>query len=1008
MSTAGMKVLFVGRSWDVPYEVRICATTARLMLTIAEFRPDVIVTSDLWPGNLQTAGFELRKRWIHIENPEATPQEVISSIEECYYATLWKHPNEDHPEHVLVSIYTGAYNTGDVLFETYASLREQTYPNWEWVVVDDGSTDDTWRRLLALAKEDYRVRPFQALHIGKIGNTKDIATRLCNGKYLVELDHDDMLTDTAVEDVKNVFESDPTVGMVYTNCAAFYPDGSPHVYTDEFWGQRYRDTEYRGKVYKECVNPDIYDRFGPEFHQQFAYFLTVGPNHIRAYRTETLRQLGGYNRNLLVADDWEVYARFFLYSKCYHLDKMLYLYRFHDGWSNTTFTRNEAIQDHLELGRRWHAAEFDRVNQERLGVTAAVDAQLSILLLDWNTEKLTHNCIESIRQHYPRAQIILGFTGAPYKEPLADVTLDLELNLWYSGGMNRLAVEADREFVCILNNDTIIEAGFFERMVGELRQHPDVGVVGPYVSYGRPPQGNCPKEAMADAPERVDLQSVAGICLLMRRQLFEEIGGFDPRFRSSDDDDLCIRLINRGYKCRVVNAWLEHIGHASYKKNDEVVEEVIQKDFGTLHEKWPRVKAVAITFNERQALPGWVEQLHKAGIHDISILDSGSTDGTCDWARANGVRIGQRGFDDFSTQRNAALERFAQDTEWVIMYDPDERLDDNTLSHIWDLAANKQYDSFLTSLHDSNGIEWVAKPFMFRADKGLHWVRPVHEKLVGSARQALIMNALNTHMLPLHDPERRQRMQEEYDVLGKDAEETELEGTPILTYKHPHDDRIDQVWLGPKVSVVIPTYRRLGLLRKAVESAVAQDWLNKEIIVVGDNCPALLPKELPFTCFNDRQVPVIVRNLPRNHGAGGAVPRNYAIMLAGGAWIAYLDDDNEWKPNHVSSVMMAIYEIQADLGVSSMEVGGVPLIFKDIAQGSFDTSCLIHRRALVKQFGWWKDRTEVGYDHDWEFVSRYVTANLRRAITCEPTVKYNKDTSGQKEYLEQRIAEVTG
>jgi hypothetical protein len=102
--------------------------------------------------------------------------------------------------------------------------------------------------------------------------------------------------------------------MVYTNCACFFPDGSPQEYNDEFWKPRYRDFEYRGKKYREAIQPNMWDRFSADpFHQFFTY-LTVGPNHIRAYRADFLRELGGYNRNLPVADDLDVFVRFALNS----------------------------------------------------------------------------------------------------------------------------------------------------------------------------------------------------------------------------------------------------------------------------------------------------------------------------------------------------------------------------------------------------------------------------------------------------------------------------------------------------------------------------------------------------------------------------------------------------------------------------------------------------------------------------------------------------------------------
>jgi glycosyltransferase involved in cell wall biosynthesis len=62
-------------------------------------------------------------------------------------------------------------------------------------------------------------------------------------------------------------------------------------------------------------------------------------------------------------------------------------------------------------------------------------------------------------------------------------------------------------------------------------------------------------------------------------------------------------------------------------------------------------------------------------------LDSGSTDGTVEWAKENGVEVQTRKFDRFDNQRNEAC-KMAGDAEWIIMLDPDERLDANTLANM--------------------------------------------------------------------------------------------------------------------------------------------------------------------------------------------------------------------------------------------------------------------------------------------------------------------------------------
>ena len=368
MPTANVKVLFIGKHWEVPYEVVQLESGNSLFATLAQFRPDVIVTSERHPASLQAAPFELRKRWIHLD-PAMPAEQVVATVEACYAGWLWGHPGD--AANPLLSVYTGTFNTGDHLGDTYQSLRDQTCPDWEWVVVDDGSTDGTWERLLAIASGDFRVRPLRVPHQGRIGAVKRLATQAALGEFLVELDHDDLLTCEALAEVKRAFQADPAIGMVYSNFAEFFPDGRCNRYQGPPWEDRYRETAYQGRTYLECRTPDIYGRFGPNPADQFAWYLTVGPNHLRAFRRTELTRLGGYNPNLPVADDWDLFVRFFFHSRCQHLDRMLYLYRMLDNGGNTTFLRNQSIQDHLELGRRRYAQAFVAANQVDRSVTGS-------------------------------------------------------------------------------------------------------------------------------------------------------------------------------------------------------------------------------------------------------------------------------------------------------------------------------------------------------------------------------------------------------------------------------------------------------------------------------------------------------------------------------------------------------------------------------------------------------------------------------------------------------------
>jgi len=982
-----------------------------------------VVTSTFMPGVLNTGPFEIRKKWINVDQA-ATPEAVCQAIENCYTSNLWaKHRYQD--DNPLISVYTGTYNTGSYLRETYQSLLDQTYVNWEWVVVDDHSSDDTWEKLEAFAKEDIRVRPFRSgKRLEKIGAVKDMATRLSKGIYLVELDHDDMLTDFALAEIKKAFEANPTAGMVYSNCSNFFEDGSFHRFNDDFWKGRYRETEYRGKKLVECLQPDIYDRFGPHFSQQFGYFLTVGPNHVRAFRAKTLFELGGYNPNLPVADDWDLYARFFLRSQCILVDKMLYLYRFKDAWANTTFTRNKAIQDHLALGRGNYSGEFSAVNDKRLGSEAKKEelpnptalpadkslADVSFIVLEAVETPLTFRCIESIRKYAPGAEVVLVANGIPATAK-ADKLVEFDVNLGFAAGCNAGAEAATKSVLCFMNNDAaFVDAQTPAKLLGAITEAQPI--VGPFSNRAKPPQGDVEQAATPQAD--MVLPMVVGLCMMVPKALFTALGGFDTDLLTYEDDDFCARAARFGRQSKVVGGtWVEHERHETFRKLGLDVHQVMAKNKEIYEKKNPRIRVIVIAKDEEKALPGFFLQWLTV-TRDWCVLDTGSTDKTIETAKKMGCKVDSAPFVDFASARNEAVKRFGDGADWIIMIDPDERMDHNTLRYLRDFLYRTDADILYSRLEakypDGSVRQFVSKPFAWRNKSEIRWIFKVHEKLIGSRKQVLVANSMNTHLLELHDDGRRQAASGFYENLMKqepyftdpEYKTRILKEWPILDYDRQDDVRIRPVWMGPLVSVVIPTFKRYDLLKRAVFSALDQDYHNLEVIVVGDACPELRKKKPEF----GHKVRVL--NLKHNHGAGGAVPRNHGIAAAGGPLIAYLDDDNAWKKSHVSSLYSALIAKNASFAFSSMEVDSTDLEFTEPKQGGIDTSCILHQKSLILKYGGWKDRTEANYFHDWEFVSRWMAGGEIWAATKRPTLLYNAETCGQREFLKGLVAQKAG
>lgn len=100
----------------------------------------------------------------------------------------------------LVSIITPSYNRAEIVMETAESIFGQSYKNWEWVIVDDGSTDGSWDVLNQFQEKDNRVKIFKRDREPKGAATcRNIAVERCKGDYLIFLDTDDLLAHFCLE-----------------------------------------------------------------------------------------------------------------------------------------------------------------------------------------------------------------------------------------------------------------------------------------------------------------------------------------------------------------------------------------------------------------------------------------------------------------------------------------------------------------------------------------------------------------------------------------------------------------------------------------------------------------------------------------------------------------------------------------------------------------------------------------------------------------------------------------
>ena len=246
------------------------------------------------------------------------------------------------------SIITPTYNTSaSVLARTWASLKAQTLTSWEWVVIDDSAFDEVGRQIYGYQSDErYQVSYYEndgpAGNIGKIKRDGFFKAR---GDYLVELDHDDELTPTALEDLERAFRDD-SVGFVFSDWCELFANGESGYYPDGWalgYGRRYWELDV--KAWGLSISTIT--------AKSLAHIVGV-PNHVRAWRADTYRQLGGHNPDLPVADDYELIIRTALTTNWVHVPKVLY--KQHVG-DTTQRQRNAEIQSRVaDIYETWKPA----------------------------------------------------------------------------------------------------------------------------------------------------------------------------------------------------------------------------------------------------------------------------------------------------------------------------------------------------------------------------------------------------------------------------------------------------------------------------------------------------------------------------------------------------------------------------------------------------------------------------------------------------------------------------
>lgn len=226
-----------------------------------------------------------------------------------------------------VTVYIPTHNYARFVEQAIKSVVNQKFNDWELIVIDDGSTDDTSDVLKKYA-DNPRIK---IIHQEKKGLTvtNNIALRLSRGKYIMRLDADDYLDENALLVLSNILDAHPEVGLVY-------PD---YYRVDERC--EIIDIERRKKIGEEVSLLDL-------------------PAHgaCTMIRKSCLVDLGGYDETLSCQDGYDLWIRFINRFKPYNVNIPLFYYRQHS--KSLTQDKRKLLMARHRANRNFVKAKFGK------------------------------------------------------------------------------------------------------------------------------------------------------------------------------------------------------------------------------------------------------------------------------------------------------------------------------------------------------------------------------------------------------------------------------------------------------------------------------------------------------------------------------------------------------------------------------------------------------------------------------------------------------------------------
>ena len=524
--------------------------------------------------------------------PEEVPYGPWYEKHKADEKTLEKQSKHSWKEKPVISVCVPAYRTPErFLREMIDSLLAQSYDAWELCIANASPEDETMAAVLAeYTRRDSRIRVLALEENAGIAENTNAAFAMATGSYIGLLDHDDVLAPDALFEVASRIVSEK----------------AEVIYTDE--------DKVRGEDLSDHYQPNMKSDFNPDLLCSNNYIC-----HFLAVKRSLVEEVGGFRPAFDGAQDHDFILRCTEKAgKICHVPRVLYHWRTHEASTADNpdsklyayEAGKKAVAEHLQrMGLKGTVTDTPDYGFYRVKYQVQGEPLVSIIIPNKDQKETLEKCLRSIREKttYSNIEILIVENNSTeketfhyYKSLLGEEKIRL---LRYKGSFNFSAInnyavrKARGEYLLFLNNDIEVQSpDWIEEMLANC-QRPEVAITGARLYY--PDHtiqhagivigiGGIAGHAFLNMPGsrsgymhraaiQLDYSAVTAACMMMKRRVFEELGGFEEKLTVAFNDvDLCLRAVQAGYLC-VYDPYVEMLHYESKSRGSEDSTEKVRR-----------------------------------------------------------------------------------------------------------------------------------------------------------------------------------------------------------------------------------------------------------------------------------------------------------------------------------------------------------------------------------------------------------------------------------------------